>query len=226
MGLDIYAYRVKKSVADKYGLSMSSDGSEIYKAIKSEQLKKFTNYFKRKLAILRLKYEEESPIEYSKTYSSFVLELAKKVDLYREYDFYLQSFGYNRTNHVFNEIKTPNEVEEVYKEHLASRCAIEDAYFRKVNFIYAFFQHLIKDETCIVDKSMIGKLLNTCKDVLAHKFNTKYAEENLPTTSGFFFGSTEYDNWYYQDVEDCIKQMKKLYKSMNEEDFVYWYFSW
>jgi hypothetical protein len=53
-----------------------------------------------------------------------------------------------------------------------------------------------------------------------------FAKENLPTTSGFFFGSTEYDQWYWHDVKDCIKQMRKLYKAMSDDDFVVWDFSW
>jgi hypothetical protein len=32
----------------------------------------------------------------------------------------------------------------------------------------------------------------------------------LPTTSGFFFGSTEYDEWYFKDVEDVRDKFSKL----------------
>ena len=32
----------------------------------------------------------------------------------------------------------------------------------------------------------------------------------LPTTSGFFFGSTEYDEWYFKDVEDVRNKFSKL----------------
>lgn len=32
-----------------------------------------------------------------------------------------------------------------------------------------------------------------------------YAIEHLPTGSGFFFGGTDYDEWYLQKVEDTIK---------------------
>ena len=46
--------------------------------------------------------------------------------------------------------------------------------------------------------------------------NPAVAEEYLPTTSGFFFGSTEYDEWYMQDIENTIDI---LTKTLEETDF-------
>lgn len=40
--------------------------------------------------------------------------------------------------------------------------------------------------------------------------DTSLAEELFPTQSGFFFGGTEYDKWYYQDLKDTIKLLEKL----------------
>ena len=37
----------------------------------------------------------------------------------------------------------------------------------------------------------------------------------LPTTSGFFFGSTEYDEWYFKDVEDVRNKFSKLLDEMD-----------
>ena len=36
------------------------------------------------------------------------------------------------------------------------------------------------------------------------------AQELLPTQSGFFFGSTNYDQYYIQDVKDTIECLEKL----------------
>jgi len=33
---------------------------------------------------------------------------------------------------------------------------------------------------------------------------TRVAEQLLPTTTGFFFGGTDYDEWYYRDCEHTI----------------------
>lgn len=40
--------------------------------------------------------------------------------------------------------------------------------------------------------------------------DSSVAEELLPTTSGFFFGSTAYDQWYYADVKDTIEIIEKV----------------
>lgn len=42
------------------------------------------------------------------------------------------------------------------------------------------------------------------------------AKELLPTVQGFFFGSYEYDEWYYSDVKDTYDITKKI---LEETDF-------
>jgi hypothetical protein len=53
------------------------------------------------------------------------------------------------------------------------------------------------------------------------------AQELLPTQSGFFFGSTDYDEWYFSDVEDCKQQMEKLLSMYDEDtDVIFFIMSW
>lgn len=40
--------------------------------------------------------------------------------------------------------------------------------------------------------------------------DTEVAEELFPTQSGFFFGGTEYDTYYYNEVVDCIKLFEEV----------------
>ena len=49
------------------------------------------------------------------------------------------------------------------------------------------------------------------------------AEELLPSASGFFFGSTDYDEYYLQDILDTIKILEPLLK---EEGDYYYRASW
>ena len=81
-------------------------------------------------------------------------------------------------------------------------------YWRKANAIHNFFTS-IKDqhescESIEVTKDMLGMLLDRCTMVLEDRSR---ADELLPTTSGFFFGSTEYDEWYFKKLEDTINQL-------------------
>lgn len=40
--------------------------------------------------------------------------------------------------------------------------------------------------------------------------NAEIAEELLPTASGFFFGSTSYDQWYYEEVKDTARELGRI----------------
>ena len=76
-------------------------------------------------------------------------------------------------------------------------------YFRKVNFLIPFFESQLGykiENLCKVkiDKEDAEELLRRCSAVLD---DHSKAEELLPTQEGFFFGSTDYDDYYFMDVE-------------------------
>ena len=50
------------------------------------------------------------------------------------------------------------------------------------------------------------------------------AEELLPTQSGFFFGGTEYDEWYFKDVEEALDILENLVEERGGE--FYYHSSW
>lgn len=43
----------------------------------------------------------------------------------------------------------------------------------------------------------------------------------LPTTSGFFFGSTGYNEWYVEDLKDTVQILQDALSKYPEESFVY-----
>ena len=48
----------------------------------------------------------------------------------------------------------------------------------------------------------------------------EYASEHLPSRSGFFFGGTEYDDWYVWDLENTVEQINDTLDTLNcEYDF-------
>lgn len=105
---------------------------------------------------------------------------------------------------------------------------LDCAYFRKANFIYAYFDHLIDSDTecCIVCKDEIESLFDACSLLLERQNEKDFAEEVLPTCGGFFFGSTEYDDWYYENVESCYEQMKIILDEWQDGDAIVIWFSW
>ena len=53
------------------------------------------------------------------------------------------------------------------------------------------------------------------------------AKQLLPTQSGFFFGSTEYTEYYKEDLEDTIRQLEQVLKETDfENEELYYYASY
>ena len=88
----------------------------------------------------------------------------------------------------------------------------EVGYWRKANAIHNWFVENVQDgeDDCreyYVEADKLLELLNICKAV---KEDHSLAEELLPTVSGFFFGSTEYDEYYFQDIQDTIDMLTQI----------------
>jgi hypothetical protein len=199
---------------------------DIFEALDAEAKKDFKRSTSAMLRHLRKVHNGNNDLGYCNEYGKFIKRLQRNLVWYGHYEWHLKPLGYDGHTNELLGVKHPDEVERVFNKDYEDMFAISDAYFRKVNFIYEFFRNDMKNERCIVDKTRIKQLIDVCENVLKHKGDKDYAKEHLPTTSGFLFGSTNYDEWYWNDVKDCIKQMNKLYRGLTDEDFVIWEFSW
>ena len=99
--------------------------------------------------------------------------------------------------------------------------------FRKVNFLFKFFEDRIGDRnptTIEVTTDDLEELRERCIKVLA---DHTLAEELLPTCSGFFFGSTEYDKYYFKDVlrvlDTCEALLKRPLNDGERYELYVWY---
>jgi hypothetical protein len=91
---------------------------------------------------------------------------------------------------------------------------LQVGYWRKANQVHQFFVDKCADgkdecQDTYVERKHLEDLLNRCETVMK---DHSRAEELLPAQSGFFFGSTEYGEWYYQDLERTIPILKKILK--------------
>ena len=79
-----------------------------------------------------------------------------------------------------------------------------------------------------VTKSNLLDLKTVCEEVLNLKGKDEgKIEEILPTTSGFFFGGTEYDEYYFSDVEETIEIINKVLETTDfEKELVVYQSSW
>lgn len=99
----------------------------------------------------------------------------------------------------------------------------EAGYWRKANQIHRWFVENVQrgDDNCgeyYVDREKLRELLELCKKV---KSDSTLAEALLPSASGFFFGSTEYDEWYFNDVDNTIAILEEAL----EDDRADYYYS-
>lgn len=80
--------------------------------------------------------------------------------------------------------------------------------WRKANAIHNWFVENVQDgeDDCrpyFVDSGQLDDLRELCIKLLATK-DVKAAAELLPVAEGFFFGSQEYDGWYWQDLAQTV----------------------
>ena len=87
-------------------------------------------------------------------------------------------------------------------------------YWRKANAIHKWFVENVqggRDECqeSYVSEEQLLELKSLCEQVLA---DTSLAHELLPSASGFFFGSTEYGEYYFEDVKNTVKIIDEILK--------------
>ena len=104
-------------------------------------------------------------------------------------------------------------------------------YWRKSNQIHNWFVSNVQDgvDDCkeyYVESKQLKALMNECNKVLK---NPAEADDILPTQGGFFFGSTNYDEWYIQDLKDTVKMIKGILADEKKYNFTgeyYYRASW
>jgi hypothetical protein len=120
-----------------------------------------------------------------------------------------------------------NEVQKVAKipdGFEVQEIVIKAGYWRKANQIHRWFVQNVQEgkDDCgdyYVSRQNLIDLRDLCKKVLENK---DLAPTELPTESGFFFGATKYDDWYYKDLTETIEIVDRaLTLDQHQWDFQY-----
>ena len=93
------------------------------------------------------------------------------------------------------------------------------AYFRKVNFLFEFFSGSLNEEetTAVITRGEMEELIEKCEFVLN---NRDKASEILPTCDGFFFGSLDYDDYYFESVAKVLLSFQVILENYSD-DYLY-----
>jgi hypothetical protein len=104
-------------------------------------------------------------------------------------------------------------------------------YWRKANAIHKFFVSEVGEEVddcreMWVDRDVLVELRNRCDEVLKADDMEEMAKEvGLETVSGFFFGDTEYGDWYKDDLLLTIEICDHVL-ALPEEYSIHYQASW
>ena len=92
----------------------------------------------------------------------------------------------------------------------------EVCYWRKANQIHAWFVEHVQNgvDNCgnyEVSVDDLRELISDCKQVLDRP---ELAADILPTRSGFFFGSTDYDEDYFEELKYTVETLEEALKDL------------
>jgi len=152
------------------------------------------------------------------------------LDMYLQADIYVGGKWEHR--HVKGNCSfTTGKDEHLQKYDIAlndiSSISIAIGDWRKANAIHKWFVDNVQDGIDECQRTYVNKgQLETLKDLCLAVINdpTK-AEELLPTESGFFFGGTDYDDWYMQDIKETVDIIDKAL-NLPEDYEIYYQASW
>ena len=98
-------------------------------------------------------------------------------------------------------------------------------YWRKANHIHKFFIDNCADgvdecQAIHISRDKLADLVVKLKVVVHHK-DDETSKWNLPTEDGFFFGGTQFDEYYYEECSKTLKVIEDLLR--DEQDGDIWY---
>lgn len=119
-----------------------------------------------------------------------------------------------------------SEIEHLHPYSPSISIEMKVGQWRKANAIHQWFVTKCQDSTddcrlAYVGRDQLEELLDLCKQVSA---DHSKAEELLPARSGFFFGSTEYDEWYFSNLEETVGMLEKCL-ALNDMQWEFYYSS-
>ena len=210
MGLDIYIKKVKRTRKNADAIE-NSDWEKVMESHEEQEKKAFSKVYKS--AIKHLKNVDSDA--YADEYKKWIRKLSKFVN-YPQFDLkdLGVSYSYETGEYSFTPVPT-EKFEECFDEILKHYYGHYVGYFRKVNCVYRYFEDKLTDETAWATKDESEDIVKRCSAVLE---NPDLAGELMPTRSGFFFGSTEYDKYYFSDLKDVRKQFKSFIKYFKTDD--------
>lgn len=100
-----------------------------------------------------------------------------------------------------------------------------DYYFRKVNSLQGYMENKYNTQNLephLISLDDINVLLKHTEYILKNNTDLDYINEHVPPTQGFFYGSYQIDEWYFEDMENIQNAMKDILSKPNIQEIIYW----
>lgn len=151
------------------------------------------------------------------------------LDMYLYKKHYVKNWDWmaDHEKHTISLKKGKKKLDHIKPDRVCS--VVEEVmYWRKFNALHKWFVDNVQEgvDDCkesFVDESDLKMLLETLTYVLENKDS---AETILPTAQGFFFGSDDIDEYYWEEVKSTIIQLKDLLEEDNKGASFYYRSSW
>lgn len=144
------------------------------------------------------------------------------LDMHLHKKHYVKNWEHNKDEQFQVLVKLNGESHPAIKCDKVVYIEEEVMYWRKANAIHDWFVKNCQDgrdecQESYVDPTKLPELLDTCKKVAEASEldengiikDSSVADELLPSRSGFFFGSTDYDQYYLSDIKKTIEVLEK-----------------
>ena len=155
------------------------------------------------------------------------------LDMYLQAKKYINVYDYDASEQQdqlvvspkWKEIIAAADMTDIAAEETGVSVEVNVAYWRKNNAVHKWFVDNLNDgeDDCqeyYVPRGHLQELRNLCKQAI----NTQDASL-LPTASGFFFGSTDTDEYYWDKIKDTVKKLDRVL-SLPENLRFYYQASW
>lgn len=115
---------------------------------------------------------------------------------------------------LFPELQDGKQVREI---------VVEAIYWRKVNSIHNWFVENVQGGTddCGSYEVTLDQLIKL-RDLILEVLKTRDSSK-LPPKPGFFFGSTDIDEYYFDDLEYTLSSINRVLEDFNNGSWTFFY---
>jgi hypothetical protein len=152
------------------------------------------------------------------------------LDMYLSRKTYVKHYDFKGDKNFQITVKQGGEIVPFVQPKKISYLVSEVMYWRKANAIHNWFVENVQggEDDCgtyDVSKEQLQELIAACKEEIKNEGKT----ENLTPVSGFFFGGTDKDEWYFDTLKETVKVLEEdlaQQEKYEQYDYYEYHSSW